>query len=52
MHSRNIKANTHNDTIGTLETPVWGKLAKRVDLLSFMRDGTAANNNQKVLTVQ
>jgi hypothetical protein len=52
MHSGNNKSNTHNDTVGTLETPVWGKPAKRGALLGFLREGTAANNKQKVLTVQ
>jgi hypothetical protein len=27
MHNGKIKANTHNDTVDTLETPVWGKPA-------------------------
>jgi hypothetical protein len=37
MHSEKIKSNTHNDTIDTLETPMWGKLAMRGDLLGFLR---------------
>jgi hypothetical protein len=54
MHAqwKKIKPNTHINTVGTLETPVWGKPAKRGALLGFHREGTTTKNNQKVLTVQ
>jgi hypothetical protein len=41
MHNGNIKTNTHNDTVGTLETLVWGKPTKRGALLGFQREVTA-----------
>ena len=54
MHAqwKKIKPNTHINIVGTLETPVWGKPAKRGALLGFHREGTTTKNNQKVLTVQ
>jgi hypothetical protein len=33
---------THTMTVGTLETPVWGKPAKRGALLGYQREVTAA----------
>jgi hypothetical protein len=38
MHSGDIKTSTHNNTIGTLDTPVWGKIDKRGDLLGFQSE--------------
>jgi len=38
MHDGTIETSTHNDTIGTLETLVWGNPAKRGDLLGFKRE--------------
>jgi hypothetical protein len=52
MHSGKIKPITHNDTVDTLETPVWGKPAKRGALFGFLREGTTTNIKQKILTVQ
>jgi hypothetical protein len=46
-----IKPITHNDTVDTLEAPVWGKPAKRGALFGFLREGAAANIKQKILTV-
>jgi hypothetical protein len=42
MHNGNIKTSTHNDTVGTLETPMWGKSAKRGALLGFQREARTA----------
>ena len=37
---------------GTLETPVWGKPAKRGALLGYQREVTTAETKQQILTVQ